>query len=168
MCSASGSYKFAPRTITSQNACGLRTEAVWVQPTPQLQNLPSAITYSGTTGVATFNLWTVEVGSTSNNVEGNVDSFQTRVLPHPFQVQQSKYGSVVIPIDAGDMLPPLISRVHPRFKTPWLITIITGIVVAFSATALAVALLLRLFDATGSVTLANEAPTESSAQSGEV
>ena len=46
--------------------------------------------------------------------------------------------------------------------------LITGIVVAFSATALAVALLLRLFDATGSVTLANEAPTESSAQSGEV
>ena len=115
VCSASGSYKFAPRTITSQNACGLRTEAVWVQPTPQLQNLPSAITYSGTTGVATFNLWTVEVGSTSNNVEGNVDSFQTRVLPHPFQVQQSKYGSVVIPIDAGDTLPPLISRVTDTY-----------------------------------------------------
>ena len=32
--------------------------------------------------------------------------------------------------------------------------LITGIVVAFSATALAVALLLRLFDETGSVTLA--------------
>ena len=32
--------------------------------------------------------------------------------------------------------------------------LITGIVVAFSATALAVALLLRLFDATGSVSLA--------------
>ena len=32
--------------------------------------------------------------------------------------------------------------------------VITGIVVAFSATALAVALLLRLFDATGSATLA--------------
>ena len=31
--------------------------------------------------------------------------------------------------------------------------LITGIVVAFSATALAVALLLRLYDATGSVTL---------------
>jgi multicomponent Na+:H+ antiporter subunit C len=37
--------------------------------------------------------------------------------------------------------------------------LITGIVVAFSATALAVALLLRLFDATGSVTLANDPPT---------
>jgi len=37
--------------------------------------------------------------------------------------------------------------------------LITGIVVAFSATALAVALLLRLFDATGSVTLAADAPT---------
>lgn len=37
--------------------------------------------------------------------------------------------------------------------------LITGIVVAFSATALAVALLLRLFDATGSVTLADDAPT---------
>jgi multicomponent Na+:H+ antiporter subunit C len=36
--------------------------------------------------------------------------------------------------------------------------LITGIVVAFSATALAVALLLRLFDATGSVTLSNDAP----------
>jgi len=36
--------------------------------------------------------------------------------------------------------------------------LITGIVVAFSATALAVALLLRLFDETGSVTLASEAP----------
>ena len=34
--------------------------------------------------------------------------------------------------------------------------LITGIVVAFSATALAVALLLRLFDETGSVTLASD------------
>ena len=38
--------------------------------------------------------------------------------------------------------------------------LITGIVVAFSATALAVALLLRLFDETGSVTLSNDAPTK--------
>jgi multicomponent Na+:H+ antiporter subunit C len=36
--------------------------------------------------------------------------------------------------------------------------LITGIVVAFSATALAVALLLRLFAATGSVTLGSDAP----------
>jgi len=28
------------------------------------------------------------------------------------------------------LLPPFISQVHPRFKTPWVITIITGIVVA--------------------------------------
>ena len=46
--------------------------------------------------------------------------------------------------------------------------LITGIVVAFSATALAVALLLRLFEATGSVTLANEAPPQPPARSGEV
>ena len=38
--------------------------------------------------------------------------------------------------------------------------LITGIVVAFSATALAVALLLRLFDATGSVTLGDLAPPQ--------
>jgi multicomponent Na+:H+ antiporter subunit C len=38
--------------------------------------------------------------------------------------------------------------------------LITGIVVAFAATALAVALLLRLFDASGSVTLANEPPPQ--------
>jgi len=36
--------------------------------------------------------------------------------------------------------------------------LITGIVVAFSATALAVALLLRLFDDAGSATLAADAP----------
>jgi multicomponent Na+:H+ antiporter subunit C len=36
--------------------------------------------------------------------------------------------------------------------------LITGIVVAFSATALAVALLLRLHDEAGSVTLANDPP----------
>lgn len=36
--------------------------------------------------------------------------------------------------------------------------LITGIVVAFSATALAVALLLRLFDASGSATLAEPPP----------
>ncbi|MBI4664255.1 MAG: amino acid permease [Verrucomicrobia bacterium] len=29
------------------------------------------------------------------------------------------------------LLPEFVSRVHPRFKTPWLITIATGIVVAF-------------------------------------
>ncbi|MDG4551516.1 MAG: cation:proton antiporter subunit C [Candidatus Contendobacter sp.] len=38
--------------------------------------------------------------------------------------------------------------------------LITGIVVAFSATALAVALVLRLFDEAGSVTLAPDAPAE--------
>lgn len=36
--------------------------------------------------------------------------------------------------------------------------VITGVVVAFSATALAIALLLRLFQATGSTTLSNGAP----------
>ena len=38
--------------------------------------------------------------------------------------------------------------------------LITGIVVAFSATALAVALLLRLFDEAGSVTLSSDLPAE--------
>jgi multicomponent Na+:H+ antiporter subunit C len=37
--------------------------------------------------------------------------------------------------------------------------------VAFSATALAVALLLRLFDATGSVTLSSDAPTKAGGDS---
>ena len=41
--------------------------------------------------------------------------------------------------------------------------LITGIVVAFSATALAVALVLRLFDKTGSVTLASDAPAKAQA-----
>ena len=36
--------------------------------------------------------------------------------------------------------------------------LITGIVVAFSATALAIALLLRLFEESGSATLASDAP----------
>ena len=39
--------------------------------------------------------------------------------------------------------------------------LITGIVVAFSATALAITVLLRLFDETGSTTLAPEAPSPS-------
>jgi multicomponent Na+:H+ antiporter subunit C len=39
--------------------------------------------------------------------------------------------------------------------------LITGIVVAFSATALAVAVLLRLHAVTGSATLSNDAPAES-------
>ena len=43
--------------------------------------------------------------------------------------------------------------------------LITGIVVAFSATALAVAVLLRLFDETGSVTLSNDAPTKAASDS---
>ena len=44
--------------------------------------------------------------------------------------------------------------------------LITGIVVAFSATALAVALLLRLFAVTGTATLANDAPDQASVNSG--
>ena len=45
--------------------------------------------------------------------------------------------------------------------------LITGIVVAFSATALAVALLLRLFDVSGSVTLASDAPAQAPVDRGE-
>ncbi|CDH43178.1 MAG: NADH-quinone oxidoreductase subunit K [Candidatus Competibacteraceae bacterium] len=41
--------------------------------------------------------------------------------------------------------------------------LITGIVVAFSATALAVALVLRLFDEAGSVTLASDASAKAQA-----
>lgn len=44
--------------------------------------------------------------------------------------------------------------------------IITGIVVAFSATALAIALLLRLFQATGSATLRSEQPKSSDTDPG--
>ena len=44
--------------------------------------------------------------------------------------------------------------------------LITGIVVAFSATALAVALLLRLFDDTGSVTLSSDAPARTANDTG--
>jgi multicomponent Na+:H+ antiporter subunit C len=39
--------------------------------------------------------------------------------------------------------------------------VITGVVVAFSATALAIALLLRLFQTAGSTTLASSAPSSS-------
>lgn len=45
--------------------------------------------------------------------------------------------------------------------------LITGLVVAFSATALAVALLLRLVEATGSDTLANDAPAADPRAAGE-
>jgi multicomponent Na+:H+ antiporter subunit C len=45
--------------------------------------------------------------------------------------------------------------------------LITGIVVAFSATALAVALLLRLHDVTGTATLANDAPAQAPVEPGE-
>jgi multicomponent Na+:H+ antiporter subunit C len=43
--------------------------------------------------------------------------------------------------------------------------VITGIVVAFSATALALALLLRLFQATGSATLRIDTPTSANSDS---
>jgi len=44
--------------------------------------------------------------------------------------------------------------------------LITGIVVAFSATALAVALLKRLFDEAGSVTLSSDAPAKAKNDAG--
>lgn len=46
--------------------------------------------------------------------------------------------------------------------------LITGIVVAFSATALAIALLLRLFRETGSASLEQDAPAVRQARSGEL
>ncbi len=46
--------------------------------------------------------------------------------------------------------------------------LITGIVVAFSATALAVALLLRLFDESGSATLAADPPAQPGTDPGAV
>jgi APA family basic amino acid/polyamine antiporter len=36
------------------------------------------------------------------------------------------------------LLPPFVSNVHPRFKTPWLITIVTGVIVAFFGAVLPV------------------------------
>ena len=45
--------------------------------------------------------------------------------------------------------------------------LITGIVVAFSATALAVAVLLRLFDVTGTVTLSAEVPAKPDVEAAE-
>jgi multicomponent Na+:H+ antiporter subunit C len=45
--------------------------------------------------------------------------------------------------------------------------LITGIVVAFSATALAVAVLLRLSEVSGSITLANEAPDAAQSPAGD-
>jgi multicomponent Na+:H+ antiporter subunit C len=45
--------------------------------------------------------------------------------------------------------------------------LITGIVVAFSATALAVAVLLRLFDVTGTVSLSAELPAKPAAEAAE-
>jgi APA family basic amino acid/polyamine antiporter len=36
------------------------------------------------------------------------------------------------------LLPPIVGRVHPRFRTPWIITIATGIVVAFFGAVLPV------------------------------
>jgi multicomponent Na+:H+ antiporter subunit C len=45
--------------------------------------------------------------------------------------------------------------------------LITGIVVAFSATALAVGVLLRLFEVTGSVTLAVDEPAAAKADAGD-
>jgi multicomponent Na+:H+ antiporter subunit C len=44
--------------------------------------------------------------------------------------------------------------------------LITGLVVAFSASALAVAVLLRLFDETGSATVASDPPARSGADAG--
>jgi multicomponent Na+:H+ antiporter subunit C len=44
--------------------------------------------------------------------------------------------------------------------------LITGLVVAFAATALAIALLLRLFDEAGSATLAPDAPAKTAAGGG--
>ena len=44
--------------------------------------------------------------------------------------------------------------------------LITGIVVAFSATALAVALLVRLHDVAGSVSLSSDPPAESASDAG--
>jgi multicomponent Na+:H+ antiporter subunit C len=46
--------------------------------------------------------------------------------------------------------------------------LITGIVVAFSASALAVALLKRLFDEAGSVTLSSDAPAKAKTDAGHV
>ncbi len=36
------------------------------------------------------------------------------------------------------LLPPFVSRVHPRFKTPWITSIITGVAVCFFAAVLSI------------------------------
>lgn len=101
-------------TGTAKN-CGLRTEAKYVVETPAIQDLPF-VSHNDLTGLNTWSLYTVEVGSTSNftsvATDWPVDSFTSRVLEHKFELSINPYGAIVIPVDAGDMLPPLISRVR--------------------------------------------------------
>jgi hypothetical protein len=112
-------YKFAPQLAASgASACGVRTEAKFVTQTSTLGDLPFVTGGSagvGGTGQQTFSLFTVEVGSSynfSNSTYWPVDTFQSRVLEHKFQINTNQYGAVVIPIQAGDVLPPLLSRLR--------------------------------------------------------
>ena len=109
-----GTYRWKPvQNTQTSSSCGLRTEAKYVTQTSTLANLPFTTT-NADTGVTTFSLFSVEVGSTANATANSaspyVDSFQTRVLEHKFQITTNKYGAVVVPIEAGDVLPPVLSR----------------------------------------------------------
>lgn len=111
-------YRFKPQVLTNSAKCGLRTEAKFVVETPALQDLPF-VAHDDATGTNTWSLYTVEVGSTSNFTAGPwpMDSFASRVLEHKFQLTINPFGAIVIPVDAGDMLPPLISRVRSTSAT---------------------------------------------------
>lgn len=100
------------QTTEATTQCSIRTEALTIYSLKEFMTLPwVVVTQQSGVRSLRLSLYSVEIGSTAPwNGKPVKDTFTKRVNEHTYLMEISVGGAVVVPIDGGAMLPPMIIR----------------------------------------------------------